>query len=100
MSAKYVAVLRVLVLAGAIWSASCHQTEMPPPAPPPAPPIASACAAYCQHLRALGCQEGEPLPGGASCEKFCIDTETNGHDLHISCVLQLQSCAALQQCGR
>ena len=94
MRSRYVSVLSVLVLVGAIGSTSCHQTGVPPP-----PPVASACTAYCQHLRALGCQEGEPLPGGATCEKFCIDTETNGHDLHIPCVLQRQSCAELQQCG-
>jgi hypothetical protein len=56
------------------------------------------CQAFCQHLRVLGCQEGEPLADGTSCETFCIDTQEAGHNLNIPCILQLQTCAELPRC--
>jgi hypothetical protein len=58
------------------------------------------CEAFCQHLRTLGCKEGEPLKSGASCETFCIDTQEAGHDLKIACVLKIQSCGEMQSCNR
>jgi len=59
-----------------------------------------SCEAFCQHLRALGCPEGQPLESGTSCEKFCVDTQAAGHDLQIACVLKIQSCSQLQSCNR
>jgi len=58
------------------------------------------CEDFCQHLRALGCPEGQPLASGTSCEKFCVDTQEAGHDLQIACVLKIRSCGELQSCNR
>jgi hypothetical protein len=58
------------------------------------------CEAFCQHLRTLGCREGQPLPDGTPCEKFCIDTQEAGLNLNIPCILQTQSCGDLQRCNR
>ena len=58
------------------------------------------CEDFCQHLRTLGCREGQPLPDGTPCEKFCIDTQEAGLNLNIPCILQTQSCGELQRCNR
>ena len=58
------------------------------------------CADFCQHLRTLGCKEGQPLADGTPCEKFCIDTQEAGLNLNIPCILQTQSCGELQRCSR
>jgi len=58
------------------------------------------CAGFCQHLRALGCKEGQPLASGTSCETFCVDTQEAGHDLKIACVMKIQSCGEIQSCNR
>lgn len=56
------------------------------------------CKDFCQHARALQCPEGQPLPDGTSCEKFCTDTQDNGHALNTACMTQAKSCAALRDC--
>jgi len=100
MSRAPMALVRMLALAGAIASAACAAgTDVKPVSDGPRPPDSQQqCASFCQHLRALGCPEGAPLPGGASCEKFCVDTQEAGHDLRIACVLGIQSCAELSRC--
>lgn len=60
----------------------------------------SQCPAACQHLRALGCPEGDDLPDGTTCEKFCTDTQNNGHDLHPSCLASVATCADQAKCSR
>jgi hypothetical protein len=77
----------------------------PAPAPPkPAPHLPDdtpSCPSACKRLREFGCEEGQPLEDGTSCEKFCEDTQQSGHALRPSCVMTIQSCAELaQKCER
>jgi len=64
------------------------------------PNDASKCPAACQHLRELGCSEGADLPDGTTCEKFCSDTQKNGHDLHPECIASITTCSDLARCSR
>lgn len=94
--------LAMLALAVALSSVSCQKMS---PAPPPPPPHEQSsvwqqpCADFCQHLRTLGCPEGQPRPSGRSCEAVCVNIHGEGLDLKIACVLNLQRCADIQtQC--
>jgi hypothetical protein len=70
---------------------SCH-IYGPVVGPAPITPIDKDCAGACQHLRDLGCEEGQPLEDGTSCETFCEATIKNGHALRPSCIKTLTSC--------
>ncbi len=55
------------------------------------------CPAACRHLRGedgsgLHCPEGDELPDGTTCEKFCSDTQNSGHALRPSCVVMITKC--------
>lgn len=79
----------------------------PPKPPRPAPVIpldTDLCPEACEHLRSIprspgsdviGCEEGEDLPDGTSCEMFCIDTQSYGVALKPSCVLTIKHCSEL-----
>ena len=56
------------------------------------------CKDFCQHARALQCPEGQPLTDGTSCEKFCTDTQDNGHALNTACMAKAKNCAVLRDC--
>jgi hypothetical protein len=60
----------------------------------------SYCSAACQHLRDLKCPEGDPLPDGTLCEKFCYDTQKSGHDLHPECLAIIKACADQTLCTK
>lgn len=57
------------------------------------------CAPACEHLRDLGCEEGEPLEDGTSCEAFCIEVQTSGHSLNPTCVADIAACSEIEECG-
>lgn len=57
------------------------------------PTDTASCPTACSHLRDLKCEEGEPLPDGTTCEDFCISTQTSGHALTPSCVVNIQKCS-------
>jgi hypothetical protein len=79
--------------------ASCCAT---PTAQPPvsAPTDTPNCGAACDHLRQLGCPEGQALEDGTTCTQFCEDSQTNGHALRPSCVQTIKTCAELNsKCG-
>jgi len=93
------ALIRLLALAGSLTSMACSAgAGKPVDAPARASVFQQPCGAFCSHLRSLGCPEGAPLASGTSCETFCIDTQENGHDLRIACVLKIQSCGELTRC--
>jgi hypothetical protein len=100
MNLKRFAVLGVVVLLGMLSGCPSGPGPNPGPDVPPGPDsrFEKPCADFCQHLRALKCKEGEPLPNGKSCETFCIDTQKEGHNLNIPCILQIQSCAEQERC--
>jgi hypothetical protein len=80
-----------------------------PDVPGPSPivvPNTDDCGAMCEHLRDLGCEEGDPvfnsdMPGqlgrpNQSCEDFCRETQTNGVFLNPRCVKRVASCEAIE----
>jgi hypothetical protein len=102
MSPLRLSMIGMVVLLGALSSFSCTMRDVrkPPNEGPKVSVFQQPCGAFCQHLRTLGCQEGQNLPDGTSCETFCISTQEAGHDLHIPCILKTQSCGELQKCNR
>ena len=99
--------IALLLAAGALGTAACATgaSDGGGGAPPSnvggaASRFQEPCTGFCQHLRALGCKEGQPLASGTSCETFCVDTQEAGHDLKIACVMKIQSCGEIQSCNR
>lgn len=61
---------------------------------------ARGCSAACKHLRALGCQDGEPTAEGATCEVVCSNAAQSGFaPLNTTCLSSAKSCAAADMCG-
>jgi hypothetical protein len=88
----------------------------------PAPPEvidADMCKPACDHLKELGCEEGEPVDTGedcppgmgckdasciegvcmVTCERFCEETEKNGVWLNPTCVVNVASCDKIETCA-
>lgn len=62
------------------------------------PPTDQAnCDDACGHLRDLGCEEGNPLEDGTTCEEFCKANLDAGHSLNPTCVMQIQSCEDMEE---
>jgi hypothetical protein len=76
---------------------SCSSTPTPHPREPT---DTDQCAAACEHLLALGCEEGKPLEDGTTCTSFCEQTQQAGHALNPTCAKQVKTCAELDSCGR
>jgi len=100
--ARAIAILLALVVIATACATGGGGSPTPPPSNVggPGSRFQQPCESFCQHLRALGCKEGQPLQSGTSCETFCVDTQEAGHDLKIACVLKIQSCAEIQSCNR
>lgn len=57
------------------------------------------CSAACDRLRELKCPEGEPTPGGASCEDVCNNAEQSETiTLMPSCVMKIGACDGVHDC--
>lgn len=101
MSRGRSAAIAVLLVVAALGGVSCTTSESVKPSNGGGNgSVERSCQAYCQHLRTLGCKEGEPLKSGTSCETFCVDTQKAGHDLRIGCVLKTPSCGEVQSCNK
>lgn len=84
MTQRLLVLLFVLPLVGAL----CGPTPTPPPDPPPPLPEAPVgplapteernCPGTCARLLELGCEEGTPTPGGATCEQVCANALAEG----------------------
>ena len=71
------------------------------PSPIP-PPDTDLCVSMCDHLAALGCEEGQPvynsdLPGpvdvpNQSCADNCKELQDKGFFVNPRCVLTVKSC--------
>ncbi len=59
---------------------------------------AEDCPLACQNLVKLGCEEGKPLEDGTTCEVFCRQSLTNGHNLKPKCVSSILSCDKIESC--
>lgn len=91
--------MRIFTVALTIMMSSCIKVYFPGP-PNPDPP-GEGCSEACLHLRALGCPEGHPLENGVTCERFCEDTETQGHSLNTECIISAPSCEDVRvKCNR
>ena len=66
--------------------AGCH------PSGPNLPKDTANCPTACGHLKDMKCQEGDDLPDGTTCRKFCEDTQNSGHALNPSCALRAKTC--------
>lgn len=66
--------------------------------PPNAPKDTADCDKACGRMRALHCEEGEPLDDGTSCTKFCEDTQKSGHALRPSCLVNIETCSEIDLC--
>lgn len=84
----------------ALFLAGCTRCQpLPNPDPEPIPPPAAVdggapitVEGVCERLRSLGCEEGEPTPAGAPCEKWLASTLEAGLDLHLECLAVVTSC--------
>lgn len=86
-----------------VVACACSPSVDPPVTPPkerPEPGSEADCASACDHLRALGCEEGQPTPGGATCETVCNNVEQSGATtLDVGCVATAETCDAARSCG-
>lgn len=77
------------------------------PVPPPNPPVdTDLCTDMCDHLKKLGCEEGEDvynndLPGpegepNQSCSDNCKELQDKGFFVNPRCVLTVKSCEEIE----
>jgi len=94
-----------LVLLSLLWG--CTPTPKQPPSPNPAVvPDSELCGSMCDHLSALGCEEGQPLydsdrPGkqgvpNMTCKEFCEEQQVRGTFINPRCVLKVQHCSEIE----
>ena len=75
-------------------------TACPKSGPTPhVPDDTDQCPAACERLRELGCEEGDPLEDGTTCEVFCQETQDTGHALNPTCIKAIDSCGQIEACG-
>jgi len=92
---KQVAICLLMILA--LSGVQCSWCQ---PVPDPViPPDSDHCPTACSHLRDLGCEEGEPLADGTTCEAWCVETQDSGHWLNPTCAEGIVSCEELVFCG-
>lgn len=56
--------------------------------------------AACSHLRAIHCPDGDPTPGGATCETVLADMVANGVRVDVGCLAQIPACGDESRCSR
>lgn len=89
----------------AVWLLGCPPTQ--PPVPPPNPPVdTDKCGEMCDHLKKLGCEEGEDLynndlpgPNGEpnqSCADNCKELQDKGFFVNPRCVAQVKTCEEIE----
>ncbi len=90
--------MRTLVLALALCGCTPHPHDSEPPPIHPKP--GASCASMCAHLQQLGCHEGEPTEGGASCEEVCLHAMAEGFDPHPECVIAVERCVDVDRASQ
>lgn len=95
---------KILVALAAFLLTACP-TPAPTPRVVPAPD-SDSLGAMCQHLKKLGCEEGEDVydsdvPGDAgvpnvTCEAAYRKMQENGVFLNPKCVLKVTSCSEIE----
>jgi hypothetical protein len=98
-----------IALASLLLAAHCGPTKDPDsPSPNPADvPDSELCGPMCDHLRDLGCEEGQDYydsdkPGevdvpNATCEDFCLYQQENGVFVNPRCVMTVPSCDVIEE---
>ena len=87
---------RILLMVALVFAfAALTGGHCKPPPTPIEPEDTADCAAACKRLQELKCPEGETLPDGTTCTKFCETTQQSGHALKPSCIVSIQSCAEM-----
>lgn len=97
---KYLALLALILLA-----LGCPPKD--PVVPPPNPPVdTDLCGEMCEHLKTLGCEEGEDvynndIPGpvdepNQSCEDWCAEMQDKGVFINPRCVSKVESCDEIE----
>lgn len=56
---------------------------------PPAMP--ATCETACEHLRKMGCPEGQPTPSGYTCEHIC---RVSGEQWDKNCAINAEVCGS------
>lgn len=84
-----------------------HETDPPSPRPPYPIPDTELILAMCEHLKALGCEEGDDYydqdePGDAgvpnqTCEKGYARMQRDGYFVNPRCVMLAPSCDKIEQ---
>ena len=89
----------------AAWFTTFFLIGCPHPQAPEGPPVvpdlrgpasSAQCIGACVTLRRLGCDEGQPSPGGIACERVC---ENASAMLPIACVLEASTIEGVRKCG-
>lgn len=87
----------------------CPPPKDPVVPPPTPPPDTDWCGTMCDHLKMLGCEEGEPVynndkPGpvdvpNQSCEEWCTELQDPDHLYFINprCVSEVTSCDQIEE---
>jgi hypothetical protein len=122
----------LLTVLGAVLLAQCHTAPAPPvvsvvPSTPPSVVVDPRCQDACDNLRALGCDEANPIDIGThcradgdcmdlvglhdpfqtcsmlgtcmvSCAMFCTAMQRDGLGADPSCVARVESCDQVMQC--
>jgi len=83
--------------------AACPSPVSPTPNPPP---DTDFCQSMCDHLQALGCEEGQPLynndlPGekgvpNQSCADNCVELQNKGLFINPRCVSTVEKCDQIE----
>ena len=60
-------------------------------------PQVTSCSTACFHLSDMNCEEAMSLPDGTTCENFCLETQSLGHGLNISCAIKSKSCESFRR---
>ncbi len=88
------------VLSAMLLAGTCNQDVEPVRPKPVDAGTPADCSAACQHMRELGCEEGKPTPGGATCEDVCNNVEGSGTvTLNPACVVGISRCDQIESCA-
>lgn len=91
---------QVLIAALSLSLVWCTPPVPTPIEPEPLPPAPASCASMCDRMRQLGCEEGKPTDGGASCEMVCENAEQSPVPMPVACMAQARSCAQVPDCSK
>lgn len=102
--AKFLTVPAMVLASFLAFACSGVASRVPPPPNPPQD--TDLCQAMCEHLMAIGCEEGKPLynsdlPGpvdvpNQSCSDNCKELQTKGFFFNPKCVIDAPTCDQIE----